>query len=1037
MAFNEDTRVKIPTILHLTQLGYEYVSLHGAKIDPDTNIFIDIFVNSIKKINPTVEDLGCDKVIDELKQYLDYEDLGKKFYERITQETGIKIIDFENFRNNIFNVVTELPCINGDDEFRPDITLLVNGLPLCLIEVKKPNNQGGIVAESERMNAKRIPNKKFRRFLNETQIMVFSNNMEYDAEGGITPIQGAFYSTPTIGKVALNSFKEEDETIYLNLLPLNEQTENYILKDTNNVSIKYNEEYITNRDTNKSTKRIVSSLFQIDRLKEFLKYSIAYIKSDNGGYEKHIMRYPQFFATQAIEKHLKKGFKKGIIWHTQGSGKTALAYYNVPHLINYFRDKSIVPKFYFIVDRLDLLTQAQSEFENRGLRVNICSNKDEFKQNLKTQGAISNTDGKNEITVVNIQKFKDDSRVVENKDYAINVQRIYFIDEVHRSYNPFGSFLANLINSDRDAIFIGLTGTPLLKQKITNNGLIRKFDSKEIFCDQDESGKLLHGGYIHKYYYNSSIEDGYTLKLIREGIETTYKTKLKSILDELNIEKGSAAARNVMAHKKYIEPLTEYIINDFEKSRNRLDDQTIGGMIVCQSSEQARAIFLEVKQKYADYSIALILHDSDDKETLKRNRNDFKAGKIDLLVVYNMLLTGFDAKRLKKLYLNRVVKDHNLLQTLTRVNRPYNSLGKFDKNGKPTGRNHQYGYVVDFADIQYEFNKTNQEYLKELQGEIGEEIEKYSQLFKSEEEIKAEIAEIKEKLFYYDIENAEKFCEQINEIDDKATILTLKRVLENARTLGNLIRIYDHDELWNKLDFAKLKTLLNEVQNRLDLINQKEALENNDENTNIINVALEDVIFSFRKISEEELRLGIIDRYKDWLRKTREEMQNNFDNADPAFISLKAELERLFKKKKLTEEKTPTELESDIQTLEAIYKRIKEQNRKDAVLKYKYLGDEKFARIHKRLLTPPPFPAEWKIKQLAINSALLAIKAETDDKLIKNGSLINNEPYFEDDIKGLIRNSFKDAGLPLELICAKAIVSLVVKEYVLAYKGVA
>ena len=149
MAFNEDTRVKIPTILHLTQLGYEYVSLHQPNaVDASSNIFTDIFFESIERINPegnlrsltrsaevpNIEDLNSSKIYEELKQYLDYDDLGKKFYERITQETGIKIIDFENFNNNSFNVVTELSCISGDDEFRPDITILINGLPLFFIE---------------------------------------------------------------------------------------------------------------------------------------------------------------------------------------------------------------------------------------------------------------------------------------------------------------------------------------------------------------------------------------------------------------------------------------------------------------------------------------------------------------------------------------------------------------------------------------------------------------------------------------------------------------------------------------------------------------------------------------------------------------------------------------------------------------------------------------------------------------------------------------------------------------------------------------
>ena len=111
----------------------------------------------------------------------------------ITSTSGVKIIDFKDFENNSFHVVTELPCKNGEEEFRPDITLLINGLPLVFIEVKKPNNQEGILAERNRINV-RFSNKKFKRFINITQLLMFTNNMEYDTES-IVPIQGAFYST--------------------------------------------------------------------------------------------------------------------------------------------------------------------------------------------------------------------------------------------------------------------------------------------------------------------------------------------------------------------------------------------------------------------------------------------------------------------------------------------------------------------------------------------------------------------------------------------------------------------------------------------------------------------------------------------------------------------------------------------------------------------------------------------------------------------------------------------------------------------------
>ena len=191
MKYNEDTRVKIPSILHLTRLGYKYLSLKNSNWDINTNIFTDIFKSSIEKINQTINDLDSNKVYEELSLLLNYVDLGKAFYERIIEKSGIKIIDFENFDNNSFHVVTELTYKNSDEEFRPDITLLINGMPLVFIEVKKPNNKDGVLAERERINV-RFSNDRFRKFINITQLMVFSNNMEYDDES-IEPIEGAFY----------------------------------------------------------------------------------------------------------------------------------------------------------------------------------------------------------------------------------------------------------------------------------------------------------------------------------------------------------------------------------------------------------------------------------------------------------------------------------------------------------------------------------------------------------------------------------------------------------------------------------------------------------------------------------------------------------------------------------------------------------------------------------------------------------------------------------------------------------------------------
>jgi type I restriction enzyme R subunit len=1022
--FNEDTRVKIPSILHLCRLGYEYLSLKDTKWDLDTNIFPDIFKKSIIKINPEFDEEQAERLLIDTSLLLDNEDLGKAFYEKLISNSGVKLIDFDNFDNNTFNVVTELTYKNGDEEFRPDIILLINGMPLAFIEVKKPNNRDGIIAERNRIN-RRFQNKKFRKFVNITQLMMFSNNMEYDNED-IEPLQGAFYASPSYKKPIFNYFREEETLDLSNLLAEeNDDLENFILKDNNLAVIKNSPEFLTNKNPNTPTNRVSTSLFSKNRLAFILKYAIAYV-DEKKGVEKHIMRYPQMFATKAIENKLENGIKKGIIWHTQGSGKTALAYYNVRYLTDYFQKKQIIPKFYFIVDRLDLLIQAKREFVSRGLIVHIVNSRHEFVKDIKTTTAIHNNSGKPEITVVNIQKFSEDANVVTQKDYDINIQRIYFLDEVHRSYNPKGSFLANLTQSDKNSIKIGLTGTPLIT---------KDFYSKDLF-----------GDYIHKYYYNASIADGYTLKLIREEIESDYKIVLKDALDKIKVLKGDIPKKEVFSHHSFVEPMLDYIVEDFEKSRFTFDDASIGGMVVCDSSDQAKEMFEifnekyktkelpiyaersrsmaadpqasygeQLKQTYKVKTSALILHDIGTKDERKQWVEDFKEGEIDLLFVYNMLLTGFDAKRLKKLYIGRVIKRHNLLQTLTRVNRTY--------------KNFKYGYVVDFADIRAEFDATNKAYFDELQAELGDEMEFYSNLFKSKEEIEEEISEIKEILFHYDTENAELFSQQISQIQDRNIVLKIKKALGNAKSLYNLIRLFGHFDLLEKVDFKKLSQLYREAENHLALLNTKEALENNIDNTNLLNVALEDVMFHFTKISEEELVLA--DELKDTLRKTRETLNSNFDKKDPEFVSLYEELKRLFDKKNL-DEITQDEMRKNIGALTKIYEKVKELNRQNELLKSKYNSDPKYARIHKRLMEKGTISE----KESKIFEALQSVKSDADLQVLQNTKLLDNESYFSTQMMRLVIDQFKNKNkISLNADASKYINNLVVNEYINEFYG--
>jgi len=1008
------------------RLGYKYLSLKGQSWDLDTNIFPGVFKTAIGKINPGIEDAEVGRLLEDVKLLLDNEDLGKAFFERLSERSNTKLIDFENFHNNSFHVVTELTCQNGDEEFRPDITLLINGMPLVFIEVKKPNNREGILAERDRIN-KRFQNPKFKRFANITQFMIFSNNMEYD-DGDPEPVQGAFYASSSYHKPVFNYFREEEILNLTALLkPVSVDDELKVLKDNNLEVIRSNPEFQTNKQPERPTNRICTSLLSRERLAFILRYALAYV-SESDGLQKHIMRYPQLFATKAIEQKLSEGVKKGIIWHTQGSGKTALTFYNVRFLTDYFQQQQVIPKFYFIVDRLDLLQQAQREFTARGLTVHTINSRDAFTRDIKATQVIHNHSGKPEITVVNIQKFQDDPDVVSTKDYNVTIQRVYFLDEVHRSYNPKGSFLANLSQSDSNAIKIGLTGTPLL--------------------GDDYNSRALFGDYIHKYYYNASIADGYTLRLIREEITTQYKIELQKALEEAEVKMGDVDRKLIYAHPSFVEPMLTYIVNDFEKSRGALNDTTIGGMVICDSSDQAKQMFeifngvyaetpilsqtsnsktevLEVaepaptsyaesvKQAQKVKNAALILHDIGTKEERKNWVEGFKAGKIDFLFVYNMLLTGFDAKRLKKLYLGRVIRKHNLLQALTRVNRTYKDF--------------RYGYVVDFADIRKEFDATNKAYFDELQSELGDEMEHYSHLFKSQEEIKQEIEHIKDVLFRFDTDNMEEFCNQISQIQDRDTVLALKKALGDARSLYNLIRLQGEYDFLDELDFAKLNVLFRVTSDRLDMLNLANSIQDGADIGNLLNRALEDVIFTFTKIGEEELVLA--DKLKNTLRQTREALASNFDQQDPQFISLKEELERLFKKKNLSEV-TQDEMVANIDALNKIHDRVKELNRQNNQLRQKYLGDAKYTRIHKRLQERQQSQSDISESERKIFAALAGVKQDADEQVLNNSQVLDNESYFERQMMPLVIGRFmKEQQIKLNADASRYINHLVVAEY--------
>ena len=1020
--FNEDSRVKIPAILHLARLGYQYLSLKDANWDPRNNIFPELFEQAVLGINPGMRRDEVPTLLNEIQLDLKGDDLGRGFHKRLTARAGARLIDFDNLDNNLWHVVTELPFVNGEDEFRPDITLLVNGMPLAFIEVKKPMNAGGVLQERQRMD-RRHANPAFRHFFNLVQLMAFSNNMDYD-DGQFEPVQGAFYAAPTYGDAHFNYFREERAAeLAAEVSAPDEALENFVLTDTNLVAIKGTPEFEHNQAADTPTHRLLTSLFSRHRVAFLLQYAFAWLRKEVG-IEKHVMRYPQLFATLAIADRLAAGKRKGIVWHTQGSGKTALAYYNVRYLTDWFQRRGQVARFYFVVDRLDLLRQARDEFRMRGLSVNVITSKKAFARDIKKQVAFDNARGDPEITVVNIQKFRDDPEIAPAADYALNVQRVYFLDEVHRSYNPTGSFLANLEQSDRNAVHIGLTGTPLIGQQL---------QSRKLF-----------GDYIHTYYYNASIADGYTLRLIREEVATRYKMELKQALAELEVRQGGIDRRALYAHPRFAAPMLDYILEDFRQSRIVHGDPSIGGMVICDSAEQARELYRQFKQRTAtstttlvaesanddeyqtkrvaeprpeyDYPLraALILHDAGTTASREEEIRAYKDGKIDLLFVYNMLLTGFDAPRLKKLYFGRIVRKHNLLQALTRVNRRY---GKF-----------RYGYVVDFADIQREFDQANADYYAELNAELGDEMEHYSSIFQSEAEIRASIEAIREALFDYRLDDAEWFSRQVAAIADVDKLRPIVKALATARELHNLIRLGGLTELADLLDFDQLRRLHNAASDALAALNLKRQLEEAHDTSGLLNHALEDVIFRFEKVGEGELKLA--DELKDTLRRTREALASTQDPQDPAWIALRQELERLFKSKKLSEV-TQQEMQDNIVALRTIEQRSRDLNNANANLAARYGGDAKLMRVHKRLI-------ESRLlgdNRTRLHAALSGIKLELDTAVLDMRDLLGNRPFFERSVMPIVVRNFHDSPPEPDADTRRLIQTLLVGEYLNESQG--
>ncbi|GHP79866.1 hypothetical protein VN0244_02940 [Helicobacter pylori] len=723
------------------------------------------------------------------------------------------------------------------------------------------------------------------------------------------------------------------------------------------------------------------------------------------------MGYAQMFASLNVLKELQKHYEnnpkdplKGIIWHTQGSGKTALTYHLTKLIKDFFSPLGKKTKFYFIVDRLDLLEQAKNEFLKRGLQAHEAENKEDLSQKLKSSSVFENPQGNDEIIVVNIQKFKapnedpSDSapkEIISKTDLQESIQnshdlqRVFIIDEAHRSYDPKGCFYANLIECDKTAIKIALTGTPLLEDNA-----------------QDKATKNTFGNYLHTYSYTESIKDGHTLTLQLETIEKSYKEKLQEIYrllqESITIKDIEVKKETIFNDEKYIKSMLSYIIRDLLDFRRRFDDEHLKAMVVCFSSKQARLANLlfnevqeEVLQKNPNLRIlnklksSLILHD---ELEVKEKIYSFKHGDTDIVFVFNMLLTGFDLPSLKRLYIHRELKDHNLLQALARVNRPYNNMS--------------FGYLIDFVGIEENFDKTTDDYLKELNqfNQSDSNIkDNLKNMFADRNILEKDIKNAYDDLFNYPIDDIEGMTSAIVSISTMNELVKVSRAINMLKERYNLIRTSSDEKILSlkeKMDIEKIHKISSMLHQKAKHLH---ALKNINEpkNPNDL-IILEDLIalldFKIAFKERKELHFKEQEEITALQKQAKEILEKIPDQKDK-------EIQKIYKdfSKLLQTPATSQNFDGISHSYSAIISQLKQHDQQTTNLLNKY-GDNALAyaithkRLHDRLM-------EENISK-GIFTLLSALKKSLDERIFKRQEILNEETTLKNAIKVELRDAF-------------------------------
>lgn len=712
--FDEARQSQLPLVELLVNMGYEYVS--SAEVmrqrGDDTGKFLlrEYAAEALGRINGyeyndeafTFSEKDVRDSVEELENIV-FEglvDTSRKVYNMIMPTSGgktIKVthegktssqnfryIDFKNPKNNTYQVTVEYVA-TGKESIRPDVVCFVNGIPFAVIENKK---SGTSVEEAANQMIRNQGVEKCPRFFAFPQLLVATNSKEW--RYGTTNTPEKFY----VNWKEKEMSEEEIETKVQGLVSTKIDTEVYknLCKDLNGATQGHTQ--VLKRLTTEQDKGVVA-MFEPARLLDLTKNYIIY----DAGIKK-VMRYQQYFAIHKMLERVetivdgKHGERRegGLVWHTQGSGKSLTMVMFVKALIE---DPNITnPRIIIVTDRKDLDKQIAKTFKDCGLKKEVIRTK--TGQQLLD---LIEEENLNVITTL-VQKFN----TIKNKKGFIDKDKDIFvlIDEAHRTQGGDANLEMN--RTLPNACYIGFTGTPLLKDKKES---WRKF-----------------GSYIDKYTIDDALADGVVLPLIYEGryvdlVEN--KEQIDKRVEEL-LEKEDAGRRREIQQfiqTKVMENNPERIKDttaDIEKHYVEYFQGTGLKAQVVAPSKYAAVLMRRQFESNGRVNTALIVSDEsgivnaddDHRKEVIEYLNDIKAKHsslesyekdaidsfkhnddgVEIIIVVDKLLTGFDAPRNTVLYLAKSLKEHNLLQAIARVNR------LFENQDKPKTS----GYIVDYSE---------------------------------------------------------------------------------------------------------------------------------------------------------------------------------------------------------------------------------------------------------------------------------------------------------------------------------------------------